>query len=161
MSLDQKTCFMRIFWIFWSPLPMLRKKFAKQDLNCFLAASVCVPVCLCVGTFNTFWLCVWLLRNAFLYIFIYKTLFFSWCQNWQEQRLWSIWVQRLVNMRRGKYIWIFKRELSFVNHFLRFFASEFESFVRFPFAYLTVGRGLMYQRFRISALKDAIIWCVV
>ena len=110
---------------------------------------------------SAFWLFVWLLRNAFLYIFIYKTLFFSWCQNWQEQRLWSIWVQRLVNMRRGKYIWIFKRELSFVNHFLRFFASEFESFVRFPFAYLTVGRGLMYQRFRISALKDAIIWYVV
>ena len=48
---------------------MLRKKFAKQDLNCFLAASVCVPVCLCVGTFNTFWLCV--IEECFsLYLYI-------------------------------------------------------------------------------------------
>ena len=53
---------------FWYPLPILRKKIAKQDLNCYLAASVCVPVCLCVGTLNVFWLCVQLLRNPFLYI---------------------------------------------------------------------------------------------
>ena len=44
------------------------QKIAKQDLNSYLAASVSVPVCLCVGTLNAFWLSVRLLRNAFLYI---------------------------------------------------------------------------------------------
>ena len=141
--MDQKTCFMRIFWIFWSPLPMLRKKFAKQDLNCFLAASVCVPVCLCVGTFNTFWLCVWLLRNAFLYIFIYKTLFFSWCQNWQEQRLWSIWVQRLVNMEERQIHLNFQKGA--------FFCQSFSSFLcKWIWIFSSVSFCLPHGRARVD-----------
>ena len=59
---------------FWYPLPILRKKIAKQDLNCYIAASVCLLVCWYAK--RVFAVCS-IIEECFSLHLGYKTFFFS------------------------------------------------------------------------------------
>ena len=150
MSLYQETYFYEDF--FWSPVPILQKKFAKQDLNCYLAASVCVPYLLVFWYVKRALAVDSIIEGCFSLHPGYKTLFFSWCHNRQEQRLWPIWVQRLANMEKRQIHLNFQKGAFFCQSFYSFLCKWIWIFTSVSFC-LPHGRA----RVDVPALQNICI----
>ena len=125
---------MFLWGFFLVPPPHFAEK-NRQTGPELLPCSKCLCACLLVCWYVKRVLAVCLVIEECFSLYLgYKTVFFSWCHNRQEQRLWSIWVQRLVNMEERQMYLNFQSGgfLLSITFFL-FFASKFESLVLVPF----------------------------